>query len=79
MKLGWLFALVPGLLIFGAVIFVLSLLLVKVLWAWTVPDLFPGAVSQGLVASTISWLTALKLAIMIAVLGTLTGLRGHAK
>ena len=25
----------------------LALLLVKVVWAWTVPDLFPGAVEQG--------------------------------
>lgn len=47
--------------------FVLALLLIKLLWAWTVPDLFPGAVEQGMVARSISWGTAGKIAIFIAV------------
>ena len=33
----------------------------KFLWAWIAPDLFPGAVAQGLVAKTISWGTSLKI------------------
>ena len=44
--------------------------IIKFLWAWTIPDLFPGAVEQGLIASEISWLTSFKLAIFFA---TLTG------
>ena len=48
------------------------LLLMKLLWTWTILDLFPGAVEQGLVAGTISWLTGLKVAIVVAVLA------GHA-
>ena len=72
-KLAWI---VPTLLITAAVVFVVALLLVKVLWAWTVPDLLPGAVEQGLVAGSISWLTSLKLAIFIAVLAALAGIRG---
>jgi hypothetical protein len=48
--------------------FVVVLLLVKALWAWTIPDLFPGAVGQGLVAGSISWLTAVKIALFVAVL-----------
>lgn len=40
----------------------------KLLWAWTIPDLFPGAVEQGLVASEISWLTSFKLAIFFGIL-----------
>lgn len=60
---------VAGVLALIAVIFVLALLLIKVVWAWTVPDLFPGAVEQGLVAAQISWWTAFKLAIFVAVLG----------
>tara|TARA_B110000438_G_scaffold89627_1_gene89136 strand:- start:665 stop:883 length:219 start_codon:yes stop_codon:yes gene_type:complete len=44
--------------------------IIKFLWAWTIPDLFPGAVEQGLVAGEISWLTSFKLAIFFA---TLTG------
>jgi len=48
---------------------VLVLLLVKWMWAWTIPDLMPGAVEQGLVAGSISWLTALKIALFVAILG----------
>jgi len=57
--------------IFGFVV----LLLLKLLWAWTVPDIFPGAVEQGLVAETISWYTALKLALFMSVTGGLMGMR----
>jgi len=42
--------------------------IIKFLWAWTIPDLFPGAVEQGLVAGEISWLTSFKLAIFFAIL-----------
>ena len=57
------------------IMFVVGLFLIKILWAWTVPDLFPGAVQQGLVAKSISWLTAAKLAIFIAILAGIV--RGH--
>jgi len=49
-------------------IFFLALLFIKFLWSWTIPDLFPGAVDQGLIARDISWYTAMKLAIFVAVL-----------
>lgn len=52
----------------ACVAFVVVLFLVKVLWAWTISDLFPGAVEQGLFAETISWLTAVKIAIFVAIL-----------
>ena len=77
MKKGLWLALAPGLLLVLVAVFVISLFLVKVLWAWTIPDLFPGAVQQGLVAAEISWLTALKIAILIAVLSGITGIRGR--
>jgi hypothetical protein len=65
-------------IVFGGIIaallaFVVVLLLVKLLWAWTVPDLFPGAVAQGLVAATISWVTAIKIAIFVAILSAFAG------
>jgi hypothetical protein len=70
---------VVGLVVAGLVIacvaFVVLLVLIKALWAWTVPDLFPGAVESGLVADTISWAAAAKLAIILAVLSALGG--GH--
>ena len=56
-------------------VFVVALLLVKLMWGWTVPDLCPGAVEKGLMAGTISWFTALKLAIFVALLAAVTGIR----
>ena len=58
------FAIIP--LFLG--IIAISFLVIKLLWAWTIPDLFPGAVEQGLVAAEISWLTSFKLAIFFAIL-----------
>jgi hypothetical protein len=59
--------------IFIAIIaFVVVLLLLKLMWAWTVPDLFPGAVDAGLVANHISWFTAAKLAAFVAILSAFT-------
>ena len=58
------FAIVP--IILG--IIVAAFFIIKLLWAWTIPDLFPGAVKQGLVAAEISWLTSFKLAIFFAIL-----------
>ncbi len=79
MKKKWLIAAAPGVLALAALAFVLVLLLVKVLWSWTVPDLFPGAVEQGLVAARISWLAALKLAIIAAIVAGISGSSGKKK
>jgi hypothetical protein len=69
----WLIAIVPGMLMLFVVILIAVLFLLKILWAWTIPDLFPGAVRQGLIAGTISWLTAFKVAIFLAAFGGLAG------
>jgi hypothetical protein len=61
----------------ACVAFVVVLFLIKILWAWTVPDVLPGAVEQGLVAGSISWFTAVKVAIFVAVLSGIAG-GGHA-
>ena len=73
MKKAWWIAVVPGMVALAAAAFVLVLLLVKVLWAWTVPDLFPGAVKLGLVAREISWMAALKVALFVGLLAGITG------
>jgi hypothetical protein len=65
-----------GAIVLGFVVLIIALFLVKALWAWTVPDLFPGAVEQGLIAATISWYTAFKVAIFMAVLAGIAGARG---
>ena len=75
MNRAWWAAIVPGVIAIVAIAFAIALLLVKLLWAWTIPDLFPGAVEQGLIAREISWLTAFKLAIFVAFLATLAGVR----
>ncbi len=51
-----------------AVTFVMSLVVFKFVWAWVVPDLFPGAVAQGLISANLSWFATLKLAVLVAVL-----------
>jgi hypothetical protein len=75
MRARWLAAIIPGGIVMVVVVFVVVLLIVKLLWSWTIPDLFPGAVAQGLVTREISWLTALKVAIFVSVLGGI--MRGH--
>ena len=57
-----------GLITLGLGVVALAFFLIKLLWAWTIPDLFPGAVEQGLVAAEISWLTSFKLAIFFGIL-----------
>jgi hypothetical protein len=51
-----------------AVTFIISVIVFKFVWAWVVPDLFPGAVAQGLISSDLSWLASLKLAVLVAAL-----------
>lgn len=71
-------AMVGAGVVIACVAFVVVLFLIKALWAWTVPDLLPGAVQQGLVAGSISWLTAGKIALFVAILsGFCRGAQAH--
>jgi hypothetical protein len=72
-KKRWI-AIAPGILALVVGAFVIGLLLVKLLWAWAIPDLLPGAVEQGLVAASISWFTAFKLAVLLSVVAGAGGL-----
>jgi len=78
MRRKWWIGIIPGILILIAIVLVLGLFLVKVMWAWVVPDLFPESVNQGLVAETISWFTSFKIAIAMALFSGFIGgaLRG---
>ncbi|MCF6176837.1 MAG: hypothetical protein L3J71_13845 [Victivallaceae bacterium] len=58
---------------------VIGFLAIKLLWAWTVPDLFPGAVEQNLVAAHISWFTAIKLSVFMGFLYSFSGIRPGKK
>jgi len=57
-----------AILVAVAVTFVISVVVFKFVWAWVVPDLFPGAVAQGLISANLTWLATLKLAVLVAVL-----------
>ncbi|MFC1922993.1 hypothetical protein ACFLY4_06855 [Chloroflexota bacterium] len=54
-----------------AVTFVISIVVFKFVWAWVVPDLFPGAVEEGLIVADLTWLASLKLAVLVASLSGL--------
>jgi hypothetical protein len=66
-----------GILALPSVLFIVVLLLTKLLWTWTIPDIFPGAVEQGLIAGSISWFSAFKIAIFASILAWLSGARGN--
>jgi len=65
---GKLLAIIPGILALIVGVFIITFLIIKWLWAWTIPDLFPGAVDTGLIAKEISWFTSFKLAIFLTVI-----------
>ncbi len=67
----WFIAIIPGVIAVMILVFIIVLFVIKFLWGWIVPDLFPGAVSQGLVAASIGWYTSFKIAI---VMGLLSGM-----
>ena len=63
-----LFAIIPGIIALVIGFIAIAFLIIKLLWAWTIPELFPGAVEQGLVAAEISWFTSFKLALFFGIL-----------
>ncbi len=65
---------VPSIILLVAAIFVLGIFLIKWFWMWTIPELFPGAVASGAVAAKISWWTALKLSVLVALLAAITNI-----
>ena len=64
----WVTVAITG-LIQVVIMFVIALVLFKVVWGWVVPDLFPEAVAQGLIVADLTWLTSLKLAVLVGMLG----------
>jgi len=64
----WLPLIVPGAIALAVVAFFVFLFVIKFLWAWTIPTIFPGAVEQGLIVGTLDWWGAFKLAIFMCLL-----------
>ena len=67
-----LFKIIPGVIALVAAVSAVMFFVIKLLWAWTIPDLFPGAVEQGLVAAEISWFTSFKLALFLGIVRGVT-------
>ena len=57
-----------AILVAVAVTFVVSVILFKFVWAWVIPDLFPGAVEQGLISANLTWFATFKLAVLAGLL-----------
>ena len=53
----------------AAVTFGLTVVILKFVWVWTIADLFPGAVNRGLINGDLTWFAALKLAVLVSVMG----------
>jgi hypothetical protein len=58
-------------LILIIIFFVIGIFVIKILWAWTIPEIFPGAVEQGLIVKNIKWFSALKLSVLFSLIATI--------
>lgn len=58
--------------------FIVAFVAVMLLWQWIVPDVFSGAVSQGVLPASLTFVQAIKLSILLTILG-LTGRGGSKK
>jgi len=65
------FLMVVGGLILFALIMILFTALIRWLWGWVVPDLFPNAVASGTLTGTLSWWTAFKVFIALVIITSL--------
>lgn len=54
-----------------SVFFIAGIFIIKILWAWTIPEIFPGAVEQNLIAKNISWFTAFKMSLLFSLIATI--------
>ena len=69
--------LLAKLIIVFVVVLLVKMVVLVLLWAWIVPDLFPGAVAQGLIVATVPWLTAFKIGLVAAIVAVLCKLKMH--
>lgn len=56
-----------GLIINIAIMLLVAATLLKLLWAWIIPELFPGAVAQNLILPALSWSLSFKLVVLASV------------
>ncbi|MGD2087708.1 MAG: hypothetical protein PVH61_16140 [Candidatus Aminicenantes bacterium] len=70
-----LLAFIPIALVVLVLVVLLAVFLIRVLWAWTIPAIFPNAVRQGLIVSSLSWFTGFKVLIAAVVISRIVGIR----
>jgi hypothetical protein len=46
-------------------LFCVVVVLMKFVWIFIVPSLFPGAIGEGFIVASLSWLTAVKIGIVV--------------
>ncbi len=56
-----------NLLFLAPLIYAVFIVAVRYFWMWIIPDIFPGAVEQGLIAAELSWCSASKLSLAILI------------
>ena len=66
---------ITSVLIGAALFCAIAACLLKLVWAWVMPELFPGAVVQGLLVASLSWSAAFKLTVFMMVLAVFINLR----
>lgn len=67
-EIGNIVASVTTALVTAVVASAIGVIPIKLLWGWTIPDLFPAAVVQGLIAPGLTWLAAVKIAALFTIL-----------
>jgi hypothetical protein len=58
-----------GLIALLAILIVVSAFLISWAWGWVVPDVFSGAVAQGILPASLTLWQAFKLSILFTILG----------
>ena len=69
--------LVAKLVLVFIVVFIVKAVVLYLVWAWLVPDMFPGAVAQGLIVASLPWATVFKIAFITALFATLFKAKMH--
>ena len=64
-------------ILIGTILFVA--VLVTIVWSWVIPDVFSGAVEQGILPASITWFQAVKLSILFSIFGLTGGSSSSSK
>ena len=68
MEWKWTFRWVTLFIVVIVMLFSIGMLIMRALWGWVIPDLFAGAVENGLIAGSLSWWQAFKLLVFVGLL-----------